>query len=36
MCLTVKLHLCRLLFLQYKIKWLVIVENIYAAFGNTS
>ena len=30
MCLCVKLHLCRLLFMQYKITWLVTVEYIYA------
>jgi len=30
MCLSVKLHLCRLLFMQYKITWLVTVEYIYA------
>jgi len=30
MCLSVKLHLCRLLFRQYKITWLVTVEYIYA------
>jgi len=29
MCLSVKLHLCRLLFMQYKIMWLVTVEYIY-------
>ena len=31
MCLTVKLQLCRILFMQYKIKWLLTVEYIYAA-----
>ena len=30
MCLSVKLHVCRLLFMQYKITWLVTVEYIYA------
>jgi len=30
MCLNVKLHLCRLLFMQCKITWLVTVEYIYA------
>ena len=30
MCLSVKLHLCRLLFKQYKITWLVTVEYICA------
>jgi len=30
MCLSVKLHLCRLLFMQYKITWLVTVKYIYA------
>jgi len=30
MCLSDKLHLCRLLFMQYKIKWLVRAEYIYA------
>jgi len=30
MCLSVKLHLCRLLVTQYKITWLVTVEYIYA------
>jgi len=30
MCLSVKLHLCRILFMQYKITWLVTVEYIYA------
>jgi len=30
MYLSVKLHLCRLLFMQYKITWLVPVEYIYA------
>jgi len=30
MCLSVKLHLCRSLFMQYKITWLVTVEYIYA------
>jgi len=29
MCLSVKLHLRRLLFMQYKITWLVTVEYIY-------
>jgi len=29
-CLSVKLHLCRLLFMQYKIAWLVTVEYMYA------
>jgi len=29
MCLSVKEHLCRLLFMQYKITWLVTVEYIY-------
>jgi len=32
MCPSVKLHLCRLLFMQYKITWLVTVEYIYAGF----
>jgi len=31
MCLSVKLHLCRLLFVQYKITWLVTVEYIQAS-----
>jgi len=30
MRLCVKLHLCRLLFMQYKSMWLITVENIYA------
>ena len=30
MCLSVKLHLCKLLYMQYKITWLVAVEYIYA------
>ena len=30
MCLSVILHLCRLLFMQYKITWFVTVEYIYA------
>jgi len=30
MCLSVKLHLCKLLIMQYKINWLVKVEYIYA------
>jgi len=30
MWLSVKLHLCRLLFMQYKITWFVTVEYIYA------
>jgi len=30
MCLSVKLHLCRLLFMQYKITWFVTVEYTYA------
>jgi len=30
MCLSVKLHLCRLLFMQYKTTWLVTVEYIHA------
>jgi len=30
MCLSVKLHLRRILFTQYKITWLVTVEYIYA------
>jgi len=30
MCLSVKLHLCRFLFMQYKITCLVTVEYIYA------
>ena len=30
MCLSVKLHSCRLLFTQYKITWFVTVEYIYA------
>ena len=30
MCLSVKLGLCRLLFMQYKTTWLVTVEYIYA------
>jgi len=30
MCLFVRLHLCRLLFMQYKIMWHVTVEYIYA------
>ena len=30
MCLSVKLHLCRLLFMQYKITWLLTVQYIYA------
>jgi len=30
MCLSVKPHLCKLLFMQYKITWLVTVEYIYA------
>jgi len=30
MCLSVKLHLCKLLFMQYEITWLVTVEYIYA------
>ena len=29
MRLCVKLHLCRLLFMQYKIMWLVTIEYIY-------
>jgi len=32
MCLSVKLHLCRILFMQYKTAWLVTVEYIYAGF----
>jgi len=30
MCLSVKLHLCKLLCMQHKITWLVKVEYIYA------
>jgi len=30
MSLSVKLHLCRILFMQYKITWLVTVEYNYA------
>ena len=30
MCLSAKLHLCRILFMQYKITWIVTVEYIYA------
>jgi len=30
MCLSVKLYLRRLLFMQYKIMWLVAIEYIYA------
>jgi len=30
MCLSVKLRLCKLLFMHYKITWLVTVEYIYA------
>ena len=30
MCLSVKLHLFRILFMQYKITWLATVEYIYA------
>jgi len=30
MCLSVKLHSSRLLFMQYTITWLVTVEYIYA------
>ena len=32
MCLSAKLHLCRILFMQYKITWIVTVEYIYAGF----
>jgi len=30
MCLSVKLHSCRILFKQYKITWIVTVEYVYA------
>jgi len=30
MCPSAKLNLCRILFMQYKITWLVTVEYIYA------
>jgi len=27
MCLSVKLHLCRLLFIQYKITWIIRIHS---------